>query len=641
MYILRVVPLTTIPLPREQVLDYFSSVDLPAGALVDVPINRRIIPAVVLASALLADVKARVRTAVPYQLRSVARVRSVEPVITSRQRELGRWVAQHFWAPLGQALKAMLPVSVLRKPAKMLERVRQPMRLKSLPRLVWKVDRRDTYVSAVQRALSRGEQVLMLAPDAASEEFWSGVFADEKIPMARYSPTLLASRMRSLWADLSGGAAVAVVGARSAVFLPFSNLGLVIVEDEESDAHKSWVQSPRYDVREVAEKLAELHGADLIFGSAAPTLARQLRARRGTLGLDGPDRGAGKALSVEVVDLRPERAAGNESPLSRRLQETMDAALAEGRPAILFVNRRGTAPVLICRDCGAAVECPRCSASLVQHRGAIRGKGSGNVLVCHHCNHRASVPDVCPSCRGHDLRAFGAGTERIETEARRLWPNASVARLDSDVAPRPADVAAVVDRFCAGATNILVGTQLLSALRYRVFPKPLLFGIVAVDPLLAFPDYRVTERLWQLIRSLGRSAAEAIAQTHRPDHPFLPALAGPPAAFYDAELADRRSLGFPPFSEFIKLTFRHRDESKAQSESAALARQLAAIIAKSKVEDRVRLLGPAPAFIVRERGRFIWNLVIQSRLTSLRARNQLLAFVPSDWIVDVHPESIL
>ncbi len=641
MYILRVVPLTTIPLPREQALDYFSNVDLPAGALVDVPINRRIMPAVVLASVLLADVKARVRTAVPYQLRSVARVRSAKPAITSQQRELGRWIARQFWAPLGQVLKAMLPMSVLRKPIPMAERAREPLRPKSLPRLVWKADRRGVYVPAVHRALSRGEQVLVLAPDAASEAFWSGVFADGKIPTARYSSALPASRTRSLWADLSGGAAVAVVGARSAAFLPFSNLGLVIAEDEESDAHKSWVHSPRYDVREVAEKLAELHGADLIFGSAAPTLARQLRARRGALGLDGPDRGAGKALPIEVVDLRSERAAGNNSPLSRRLQEAVGSAFADGRPTILFVNRRGTAPVLICRDCGAAVECPRCSASLVQHRGAIRGKGSGNVLVCHHCNHRASVPDVCPSCRGHALAAFGAGTERIEIEARRLWPNASVARLDSDVATRPADVAEIADRFCAGATNILVGTQLLSALRYRVFPKPPLFGIVAVDPLLAFPDYRVTERLWQVIRSVGGSAREVIAQTYRPDHQFLQALAGSPAAFYDAELADRRSFGFPPFSEFIKLTFRHRDESKAQSESAALARQLAAIIGKAKVEDRVRLLGPAPAFLVRERGRFIWNLVIQSRLTSLRARNQLLAFVPSVWSVDVHPESIL
>lgn len=641
MYLLRVAPLTIIPLPREQVLDYFSSVDLPAGALVDVPINRRTMPAVVLGSSLLADVKARVRTAVPYQLRSVARVRSVEPVIMSQQRELGRWVAQQFWAPLGQVLKAMLPVSVLRKPVSLLERARRPMRPTSLPRLVWKADRRGAYVSAVRAAVGRGEQALVLAPDAAAEEFWSRVFADEKIPMVRHSSTLPAQRMRSLWADISGGAAVAVVGARSAVFLPFSNLGLIIVEDEESDAHKSWVHSPRYDVREVAEKLAELHSAELIFGSAAPTLTRQLRARRATVGLDGPDRGAGNALPIEVVDLRPERAAGNESPLSRRLQEAVGSALADGRPTLLFVNRRGTAPVLICRDCGAAVECPRCSASLVQHRGAIRGKGSGNVLVCHHCNHRASVPDVCPSCRGHALGAFGAGTERIETEARRLWPNAAVARLDSDVAPRPADVAAIADRFCTGATNILVGTQLLAALRYRAFPKAPFFGIVAVDPLLAFPDYRVTERLWQLIRSLGRSAAEVIAQTYRPDHPFLQALAGPPAAFYDAELADRRSLGFPPFSEFIKLTFRHRDESKAQSASEALAKQLSSIIAKSKVEDRVRLLGPAPGFIVRERGRFIWNLVIQSRLTSLRARNQLLALVPSDWVVDVHPESIL
>lgn len=641
MYLLRIAPLTTIPLPHEQVLDYFSSRDLPPGALVEVALNRRKVVGVVLGSALLAAMKARLRKGVPYQVSRIGRVVSAEPVLTTQQLELAHWMAKCFWAPLGKVFRAMLPMFLLKRPAVVGVRARPVRAGRSFAGLVWQADRRREYVSVIAAVLARGEQVLFLTPDSAAQTHWEQALAAENVPWIRYGAGLGSRALRAAWKEIASGGALVVIGARSAVFAPFGALGLVIVEDEESDAHKSWAQSPRFDAREAAEKLAELHDAKLVFGSTSPTLAIQLRARRGRLKLTGPDPTAARALAAEMVDMRAERRERHGSPLSRQLQGAVGSALAEGRQVILFINRRGTAPVLICRDCGVAVECPRCSASLVQHRGAVRGRAAGNVLVCHHCDWRAAVPDVCPACRGHDLRAFGAGTELVEAEARKLWPDAAVARLDADVAPTGRAAAGTVAAFAAGNTQILVATQRALALRFHAFLKPPLFGIVALDPLLAFPDYRVAERLWQVVRSLGLNAARTVIQTYRPDQPFLEALQGPPAAFYAAELASRKALGFPPFSELVKLTFRHRDARAAHVEAAALAERLTAVIAKAKAGERVSLLGPAPAFIVRERGQFVWNVVVQSRLTSLSARNRLLAFVPSDWAVDVHPESIL
>lgn len=636
MYILRVVPLATIPLPHEQVLDYFSSRDLPPGALVEVALNRRKVAGVVLGSALLAEVKARLRKGVSYQIRRISRVVSAEPVLTIQQIELARWIAKCFWTPLGHAFKAMLPTPLLKWPV-VVDGSARPTRVGRSPaRLVWQADRRREYVAAVTATLDRGEQVLLLVPDSAAQAQWEQVLTAENIPWIRYGAGASSRALLSAWKEIARGRALVVIGTRSAVFAPFVAFGLAIIEDEESDAHKSWAQSPRFDAREAAEQLAALHGAELMFGSTSPTLAVQLRARRDRLTLVGPDRTAARAFATELVDMRAERRDGNESPLSRRLQGAVASAFAEGRQTILFINRRGTAPVLICRDCGAAVECPRCSASLVRHRGAVRGRAVGNVLVCHHCDWRAAVPDVCPACRGHDLRAFGAGTELIEAEARKLWPDSVVVRLDTDIAP-----AGTVAAFAAGSAHILVATQRALALRFHAFPKPPLFGIVALDPLLAFPDYRVAERLWQLVRALGLTAARTVIQTYRPAQPFLEALQGPPAAFYAAELAERRAMRFPPFSELVKLTFRHRDSRTAETEAAALAKRLAAVIAKANAGERVTLLGPAPAFIAKEKGRYVWNVIIQSRLTSLKARNMLLSFVPSNWIVDVHPESIL
>ncbi|MBI2624662.1 primosomal protein N' [Candidatus Parcubacteria bacterium] len=641
MYILRVAPLTTIPLPHEQVLDYFSTSDLPKGALVEISLNRRTVAGIVLASTLLVHSKAAVRKSARYTLRNVSKVLSAEPVVTPRQLELARWVAKYYWTPFGHAFKAVLTPPAFKKPLAIPSVLVGSNGGAGVPRLVWKADRSGEYRAAVERALDRGMQVLWLVPDQTGESYWREWLERECISHAIYSSALSARAARTVWQRVAGGGAFVVLGTRSAMFLPFQKLGLIIVDDEEANAYKSWDQSPRYDTREVAEKLAELFGAQLVFGSFTPTSTIMLRARRGRLKLEGPDADAGRALTPTIVDLRAERRAGIDSPLSRSLQERVADALAMKRPVLLFINRRGTAPVVLCRDCGTVVGCPRCSATMVQHRGFLRAGVAGNVLVCHHCDTRRQVPETCPHCRSHELRALGAGTERVEAEAKKLWPAARVARLDTDASPTSREVSGTIEKFVSGDTDILVATQLALALRWRTFSKAPLLGIVVLDALLSFPDYRVQERLWQLIRMLGVMSHEVVIQTYLSDQPFLEALKRPPEAFYAAELAERRALRFPPFSELIKLTFRHRDATEAQTEAVKLAARLSSLIEKAKASERVALLGPAPAFIAKERSKYVWNIVVQSRLTSLKARNTILSFVPREWVVDVHPDSIL
>ncbi|MBI4385719.1 hypothetical protein HY573_02720, partial [Candidatus Parcubacteria bacterium] len=345
--------MTTIPLPHEQVLDYFFRESLPAGAFVEVVLNRRRVLGVVFASAPLAAVKGAVRKSVRYTLRAVSRVVSPSPVLTGTQLELARWVAKYYWAPLGHALKTVLPQAILKSPLAIGPERRAVRAPGATPRLIWKADRRADYRRLLKRALLGGRQTLFLVPDQAAEVYWRAWLEREHIAHAAYSSSVRPTATRALWQRVAGGEAMVVLGTRSALFLPFANLGLVVVDEEDSSAYKSWEQSPRYDAREVAEKVAELFKAQLVFGALSPTSTAIVRAKRGRVTMVGPDAGAGRLLNSTVVDLKLERRAGNESPLGFSLQKRITQALAEKRPVILFINRRGTAPVVLCRDCGA------------------------------------------------------------------------------------------------------------------------------------------------------------------------------------------------------------------------------------------------------------------------------------------------
>jgi primosomal protein N' (replication factor Y) len=380
-------------------------------------------------------------------------------------------------------------------------------------------------------------------------------------------------------------------------------------------------------------QLGRLANAPVVLGSATPSVETEGRARAGEIErFRLPVRLSGAAPAVEIVDLRAELAAGNLGMLSRSLASAM-TNLASGEQAILVINRRGTASVVLCRDCGHVATCPDCARPLVYHQ-------AGGTLRCHHCGRAWPMPSRCPSCGSARIRYLGGGTERVEREVRERFPGLRVGRLDRDVVERKGAAERVVDAFTDRRLDILVGTSLVT--KGLDIPSVTLVGIVSADVALNLPDERAAERTYQLLaQAVGRAGrgdqpGTAIIQTYQPEHPAIVAVAtGRAAAFYDAELDLRQRFGSPPFGRLVKLTVALPERSDAEAagrELATLLRERAAATGA-----RVEVAGPAPAFVARRGDRWRFNVV-------LRGDDPvgLLGEPPgAPWSIDVDPESLL
>jgi primosomal protein N' (replication factor Y) len=430
------------------------------------------------------------------------------------------------------------------------------------------------YAGAIAAALDTGRDALVLVPEIAhAVPLVDRLRADLGTDVALLHGGLSEGERADEWRRIRSGAVRVVVGTRSAVLAPVANPGVVIVDEEHDASYKS-DRTPRIQARDVAEMLGRLAAAPVVLGSATPDVATMGRARSGVVARYAlEERPSGRPPTVAVVDLRDELAAGNRGLLSRALS----AAIAEldttaGDRAILVINRRGSASVVLCRDCGYVQVCPECRRPLVYHAAA-------SALRCHHCGATAPIAHRCPACGSARIRYLGGGTERLEREVRERFPDLRVARLDRDVAARRGATVRILDAFRDGQLDVLVGTSLVS--KGIDVPEVTLVGVVSADIAMNLPDIRAAERTYQLlVQAIGRAGrgvrpGRAYVQTYRPDHPAVrAAVSGDAAAFYDAELADRRTFRAPPFGRLIKLTVALPDRADAEAEARRLAAEL-------------------------------------------------------------------
>jgi primosomal protein N' (replication factor Y) len=419
-----------------------------------------------------------------------------------------------------------------------------------------------------------------------------------------------------------------------AVLSPPEPLGLVIVDEEHDPAYKS-DRTPRYQARDVALALGELARVPVILGSATPDVVSVGRVRQGRLGyLRLASRRGEQQVSVELVDMRAELADGNRGLISSPLATAITALdRGAGERAILLINRRGSASVVVCRDCGYVQICPECQRPLVFHAAVV-------ALRCHHCGATAPVARRCPACGSVRIRYLGGGTERVEQELRIRFPDLRVARLDRDVVERKGAAARVIDDFTEGRSDVLVGTSLVA--KGLDVPEVVLVGVVSADIALNLPDERAAERTWQLlVQAVGRAGrgerpGRALVQTYQPEHPALLAVAsGSGAAFVEAELEQRRRYGSPPFGKLIKLTVALPEREAALAAANEMAARLRA--RSLQVGAQAAVLGPVPAYVARRGGRWRFHLV-------LRGRDPLVVLggdPGAPWSVDVDPESLL
>ena len=489
------------------------------------------------------------------------------------------------------------------------------------------------YVEAISAALAAGRPALVLVPEIAlALPIVDRLRADLDARVALVHSGLGDGERADEWRRIRGGEVDIVVGTRLAVVAPLADVGVVIVDEEHDPAYKS-DRTPRLQARDTAIRLAELAGAALVLGSATPAVDSLGRAFEGAYDrIVLPQRPTGSAPTVTVADLRTELAEGNRGLLSRVLDGALDALdTAAGEQAILVLNRRGTASVVLCRDCGHVQACPDCERPLVYHQ-------AGTTLRCHHCGRATPLATRCPACKSPRIRYLGGGTERVEREVRANHPALRVARLDRDVAERRGAAARVLDAFAAGQTDVLVGTSLVA--KGLDVPAVTLVGVVSSDVALNLPDERAAERTYQLLcQAVGRAGrgdrpGRAILQTYQPDHAVIRAVAsGEGETFYTDELAMRQRFGSPPFGRLVKLTVALSDREAAEREGEAMAARLR----ERAGEHGTTVLGPAPAYIARRNDRWRYNLVLRGA--------DPVATLGGDpgppWSVDVDPESLL
>ncbi len=491
------------------------------------------------------------------------------------------------------------------------------------------------YVEAVAAVLEAGRPALVLVPEIAlALPLVDRLRSDLDVRIAMLHSGLGDGERADEWRRIRAGDVDIVVGTRLAVVAPLADVGLVIVDEEHDAAYKS-DRTPRLQARDVAIRLAEHAGAALVLGSATPAVDSVGRARAGEYDrIVLPVRPVGAPPAVDVVDLREELAAGQRGLLSRALTAAIAVLdTAGGEQAILVLNRRGTASVVLCRDCGHVQACPDCERPLVYHQ-------AGTTLRCHHCGRATPVASRCPACGSPRIRYLGGGTERLEREVRETFPVLRVGRLDRDVVEHRGAAERVVDAFSDGRLDVLVGTSLVA--KGLDVPSVTLVGIVSSDIALNLPDERAAERTYQLlVQAIGRAGrgerpGRAIVQTYQPDHPAIGAAAsGDRTAFYDAELALRERFGSPPFGRLVKLTVGLADPAAAEREAAAMAQRL-----RERSVERasgVTVVGPAPAYIARRADRWRWNVVLRG----VDPVALLDGGLEAAWSVDVDPESLL
>jgi primosomal protein N' (replication factor Y) len=462
-----------------------------------------------------------------------------------------------------------------------------------------------------------------------------------------------------------------ISGARSGLFTPLPNLGLIVLDEAHDDSYKQSPSPafipPYYHARETAIELARLSRATVILGTATPDLVSYYRAARGEYCLlelpqrvlghrrrvreqagrfgvahpafrpaEVPDAVYAEMPLVHVVDMRQELRAGNRSIFSRALHRALAEVLGAGEQAILFLNRRGTATFVLCRDCGYVHACPRCGTPLTYH-------GSGGALMCHHCGHREPQPRQCPACHSRRIRYFGVGTELVERAVAAAFPRARTLRWDRDTTRSVKGAhEMLLEHFLHGRADVLVGTQMIA--KGLDLPLVTLVGIISADVGLGLPDYRAAERTFQVLAQVagragrGLLGGRVVLQTYNPDHYAIAAAAEHDYhAFYAQEIVARRELGYPPFRRLARLLFRNPQERVAQE-----AAERAAVMLRARIREHhlgaTEVIGPAPCFFTRLADQHRWQLVVRSPDPTRVLRGLPLS---PDWIVDVDPVDLL
>lgn len=629
-----------------EALTYSSLKELAAGRVVAIPLRQRAALGIIGQPVKKPQFSAK-PISIAYDL----------PPLPKASLELLQWLRDYYPAPLGLVVQQFLPKSLSEKLIKFpVTSVSTSKQLASLPPLT--VEQKNVlkqihvpgsyllhgetgsgktrvYVELAQKVIAQGRSALILTPEISLTpqliNFFEKHIAAKVVVL--HSQLTAAERRRNWLEILNADHPLVIIGARSALFAPLKHLGLIVIDEVHEPAYKQG-QAPHYQTQRVASRLAQLHHAMLVMGSATPSVTDYFIATEKHLPIlrmqalatqNNLDRSA-----VDIIDLKDHSQFSRSAHLSNQLLQAIEHSLSRREQSLLFLNRRGTARLIVCQECGWQALCPNCDLPLTYH-------GDSHRLRCHVCGYQQAAPSNCPVCGSSDIVFSSVGTKAIVDEIHRVFPGARIQRFDTDNT-KAEQLNQHYDAVKAGDVDILVGTQTLA--KGLDLPRLSVIGVVMADTGLYLPDYTANERTYQLLYQVlgrigrGHVAGHAVIQTYEPANPLLgAAVARDWDSFYKRELEERRQFLFPPFCFLLKLTCRRSRATNAETSAEKFTQEL------RQKQLKIQIVGPSPAFHEKLAGQFQWQLVIKSK-----QRNELLKVIellPSGWSYDIDPIDLL
>ena len=658
-FILKVAPLTAVSLKGNQIFSYLSPKKLFPGDLVAIPFSNRQIKGIVIGN--------QKKTSVSFQekLKTIEKVLE-KKVLTQKQIELAFFVSQYYFSPLGKTLKNfILPKTKSRLINAKKENLSSPKIILTPTQkiLVKKISdlgvspkkfllfgpsgsgKTEVYIHSILALKKKFSklQFLILVPEKTlipqAQERYGQYFKNDEIVVL--SSNISKGGIYANWQKIKTGKAKIIIGTRMAVFAPFLNLGLIVIDEEQDISFKQWDMSPRYDARTVAEKLAEIFHCSLIRGSATPSVASFWKAKNKKynlltlplLDLNQKKIFVSKELRVTIVDMKKERWAKNKSLLSRALEGEIRYVLKYHLKSILFINRQGMSSFSLCQSCRAVLKCSQCDRALIyQEEGKYK---------CLHCGYISDIFPKCQKCGGIIFKNVGLGTQKVKKEIIRLFPSAKIVLADSNASFRKNFSENIYKDFSAGEADILIGTQMIS--KGWDLPEVVFVGIIDADNMLSFPDFSSQERAFQnMVQVAGRTnrphskyEGTTIIQTFQPENPIIKLVQEINyPSFWEKEIQERKALNFPPFVRMIKLIFQSYDFQETQRETQRIFFELKKISSISLTE-------PFSPLVNKIRGRYRKQIIIKIKKDILpKILEKNLKNLKNGWIIDVDPISI-
>ncbi len=473
----------------------------------------------------------------------------------------------------------------------------------------------EVYFKLIDDTIKAGKNVLFLAPEIALASQLTKRLAKKfgTEDVAIWHSSISDGERYDVWQKLYKNEIKILAGARSAVFAPLKNIGLIIIDEEHESAYKQTTPAPRYDARVVARKLAEFHNCPLLLGSATPDISTYYRAvNTGNLFELKKRYNDAKVPPVLVINMQEYGRAAYKSVISKPMQVEIKETLEQGKQVILLINRRGFSTYTQCQACGHVIECPNCAIPMIWH-------AKDQMLKCHYCNHVERFPDVCPACGSDAFKNSGTGTQKIEQYIKDLFPENNVERIDSDILVRKGEHIRLLEKFQRGDIDILVGTQMIA--KGLDNPNVTLVGVISADASFNLPDFRASERGFQLLTQVagragrGEFAGKVLFQTYNPDFYALESAKSQNyGEFYETEIAAREEFDYPPFSQIIRLILSSQNGFRAEKSAQEIAMRLCLMVEKFGISERLEVLGPSPCVIERLNSQYRFQILIKNKM---------------------------